>query len=161
MAGKRVLALCASGSAMQRQVLTGVAAWLARHDVDWRMVYRELPAPEIARALRAWRGDGALAVELETWRGHWLKRLPMPTVNTLGQVEEPQLPSVLGDDHAIGRVTAEHLLERGYRRLCFVGERGSGFAARRADGVAAAVAAEGGHLVHAAVSNAIRRGGDR
>src|ERR1043166_3577413 len=47
------------------------------------------------------------------------RRLKMPYVSVLDH--EWSLPSVEFDDGAIGRMAAEHLMERGYRALVFIG----------------------------------------
>ncbi|MFW5844637.1 MAG: substrate-binding domain-containing protein [Planctomycetota bacterium] len=129
---------------MQQVVLMGVGAWMQRHRPNWRVSVHIGSAAELGRRLRDWRGAGALVAEQPTWRGDWLDRLPFPAVNTLGLVEEPRLPSVLGDDRAIGAAVAGHLLERGFRHICWVGGPTGGFSRRRAAGAEAVVTAAGG-----------------
>jgi LacI family transcriptional regulator len=140
---RQVLALSTPGD-MQQVVLHGVGAWMQRHRPDWRVRLCICEPAAMARELRAWRGDGALVAEQASWRGDWLHRLSFPAINTLGLVEDPRLPSVLGDDHAIGATLAEHLLERGFRHICWVGSsRRGGFLRRRAAGVANTARAAG------------------
>ncbi len=130
----RILAVCDPHNPLERAVLGGAAAWMQRHRPAWQVDLRLLTATAAGAALRAWRGDGALCTQRRSWRGSWAKRLPYPCINTLGLVERPQLPSVLGDDAAIGRTCAEHLLERGYRRLEILGRGARGFVHRRMAG---------------------------
>ncbi|MFP4054085.1 MAG: substrate-binding domain-containing protein, partial [Phycisphaerae bacterium] len=60
----------------------------------------------------------------------------IPAVNVSGR-DWSTLPSVIADNHAIGRVAAEHFLACGFERFAYVGgpalfsrERGEGFSAR-------------------------------
>jgi LacI family transcriptional regulator len=76
--------------------------------------------------LRRWRPSGIVgAVPSGTMR----KRIP-----SVVPLAPDQDGAVLLDNAAIGRLAAEHLIERGFRHLAFIGEKNVAFSAGRADG---------------------------
>lgn len=70
-----------------------------------------------------------------------------PAVNLSARLTHPRLPQVLPDHGAMGRMAAETLLARGYRRLVFSSSPNMGYAALRSQGFTAAVQAAGCHSV--------------
>ncbi len=68
----------------------------------------------------------------------------MTRVVTVGSNKDPDLvPAVVVDNEAVGRLAAEHLLEKGLRRLACCGPASVFFSLRRMDGFAAAAAEAG------------------
>lgn len=98
--------------------------------------------------LRHWDGDGALVVLTNRRQAALARRLPMPVVNLGGYLEHPGVATVAADDLAIGRMAAEHLLERRFIRFGYFGPRGVWYSARRHEGFRG-WAAEGGGRVEA------------
>ena len=64
-------------------------------------------------------------------------------VNLSSSIEGFDLPSVLVDNHAVGRIAADHLLERGFWRFGFAGMEGRLFSRERRAGFEAALAERG------------------
>jgi LacI family transcriptional regulator len=60
-----------------------------------------------------------------------LRKTGLPVVDIGGEVPGLDVPIVRLDNAAIGRTMAEHLLERGFRRLAFIGMRGPKWAEER------------------------------
>lgn len=54
-----------------------------------------------------------------------------PAVNTADNFPDPPLPTVRSDHEEIGRLACEHFLDRGFRNLVFVGEKGQWYAEQR------------------------------
>jgi len=66
-----------------------------------------------------WEGDGIAAWVRSREEIERLQRLGVPVVNVSSWLAETPFPSVLSDNRAIGRLAAEHLLERGLERFAF------------------------------------------
>ncbi|MDA3873071.1 MAG: hypothetical protein PF795_03835, partial [Kiritimatiellae bacterium] len=110
---KRVLLLTASNNAYTRGVIAGVAA-VARLQ-SWH-VSLLLIVPIDAIPFEAF--DGVLST---TSAGSpALEASGLPAVMCSGARKRPGLPCVISDNSAIGRLAAEHLLERGLSEfVCF------------------------------------------
>ncbi len=86
-------------------------------------------------ALKGWPGDGIIACINDRTEAANAQRLKVPVVVVGGVLATTtSLPVVRGDHDAIGRIAAEHLLERGFRRLAFYGIRGLRYARQRMQG---------------------------
>lgn len=91
-------------------------------------------------SLTGWSGDGVIAAVNTPAEARRARRLGIPVVNLAGAQQDAGLPRVMVDHAAIGRLAAEHLLERGLRRLAYCGfgelwysrERCRGFVERAA-----------------------------
>ncbi len=86
------------------------------------------------RTLRGWPGDGAIAAIGTPDEARAARRLGIPVVNFGGTLEGVGLPQVMVDHYAIGRMAAEHLLQRGFRRLAYCGTEGLAYSRLRAEG---------------------------
>ena len=71
--------------------------------------------------LKHWNGDGALTMLTTEQELRQARKLPFPVVNVVGYVFNDKLPMVLHDNRAFGRLQAEHLLERHFKRLVYYG----------------------------------------
>ena len=67
----------------------------------------------------------------------------IPAVNHWGNAPSQELPSVLIDEVAVGRLTGEHLMACGYRRFAFVGVQDNMPGDQQLDGLTQAVTAKG------------------
>lgn len=101
------------------------------------------PEERSLRTLGALKPDGliaavntaALAKALASWR--------RPLVNVSAMLPKPPLPRVGEDNLAIGRLAAEHFLERGLRHFGFVGPPDWLYSREREQGFRAAIEAAG------------------
>ena len=84
--------------------------------------------------LRGWTGDGVIAAIASREEARAAKRLGKPLVNMAASQRESGFPRVMPDHQRMGRLAAEHLLERGLRRLAFYGIEGLGFSQQRCEG---------------------------
>lgn len=67
-----------------------------------------------------WDGDGVIGVVGDRFDvAKMARNLTVPMVDLAWQADELDLPRVLPDNEEIGRLGAEHLLERGYEHLAF------------------------------------------
>lgn len=93
--------------------------------------------------LRRWQGDGILAYAGTPQVVQRLLRSGIPCVETYGIVEDRRLPRVTCDDIAIGRLAAEHLLDRALKRFAYCGFAGMAWSDNRCLGFTATVAEAG------------------
>jgi len=71
--------------------------------------------------LRAWQGDGALVMITNREDARIAESLPYPVVNLASHIDNLTIPTVTVDNREVGRLAAEHLLERGFKRLGYYG----------------------------------------
>lgn len=124
-----------------RQVLLGVGDY-ARTKSDWVLV----PFAAEPRALTSGRVRACAGLI-----GHLYSRalansaltLDIPVVTVSGLLSEIPIPRVATDHDAIGRLAAEHFIERGYRQFAFAGYRGLEFSEGRYAGFQDRLNAEG------------------
>tara|TARA_R110002049_G_scaffold4601_5_gene32288 strand:- start:409250 stop:410446 length:1197 start_codon:yes stop_codon:yes gene_type:complete len=93
---------------------------------------------------KGWRVDGVLThlgAPQELWRR--LRRLDAPIVDLAESRPNIALPRVTIDNAAIGRMAAEHFLNRGYRNFAFVHRWELGASKKRRDHFAATISAAG------------------
>lgn len=105
-----------------QDVFAGAQRYAQQH-ADWELLIDEHPATDARRRHRpAKRYDGVIA-RAEPNLQRRLKRRGIPLVNTLFQTKRPGLPGVYADPWAMGRLAAEHLIDRAFRRLCVLVDR--------------------------------------
>jgi LacI family transcriptional regulator len=90
-----------------------------------------------------WKGDGILTYINERHRAERLRQSGIPTVELFACRDDGLLPLVAHDDVAVGRLAAEHLLERNLRHFAFCGYSGLLWSERRREGFRRAVVAAG------------------
>lgn len=82
-------------------------------------------------SLRGWPGDGVIAALATRAEIRAAKRLGKPLVNMSATLRETGFPRVMPDHAGMGRLAAEHLLDRGLRRLAYYGVAGLWFSQQR------------------------------
>ncbi|CAN5795891.1 LacI family DNA-binding transcriptional regulator [soil metagenome] len=107
-----------------------------------RDLSREVESLEILSERRV---DGILVASSALTAHHrrWLAESPCPVVILNGESPLPDVPAVLSDNVAGGRLQAEHVLSLGHRHLCYIAAPEAGYVAvrERLAGVRAAVMA--------------------
>jgi len=87
-------------------------------------------------SLRGWPGDGVIAAIGTVAEIRAARRLGKPVVNIAATKRDVDLPRVMPDHCGMGRLAAEHLLQRGLRRLAYYGFRDLWFSEQRCQGFA-------------------------
>lgn len=127
-----VLAFPISLAFIERE-LQGIAEY-ARRSGGWSLTR----VPEIHSTalgwLRHWQGDGAIVLITTAEDAQIARKLPFPVVNLAGHLAHPGVPTVMADHKAIGRIAAEHLLERRFQHFGYYGTRGKWYSHQRRDG---------------------------
>lgn len=114
--------LVETSNAFSRELLHGVRDWMCTHGA-WSIHLSEhgrgdQPPPWLGR----WHGHGIIA-RIETQAiARAVSRAGVPVVNVSASGLAPRIPAVISDSAGIGRLAAEHLLERGLRHFGYCGD---------------------------------------
>ena len=119
-----------------RRIVLGIARYANAHGRWTLQMARQGFAPPSQSGGDA---DGIIALGS---LGRSAEAAGVPVVRLSGGVPEPSCPSVFPDNRAIGRLAAEHFLERGFRHFAYYGDE-TYFSQQRRDGFARAVARSG------------------
>jgi LacI family transcriptional regulator len=135
----RVILLIESSRASGRNLLTGIAAY-ARHHGPWAFYWEPAGLEQARPNLKSLDAQGIILRDVDAVEE--VVDLGIPAI-VIGhsRPEIPGLVNVVTDSEAIGKLAAEHLLERGFRHFAYCGytdtpwsqTRGEVFAARIAD----------------------------
>jgi LacI family transcriptional regulator len=104
-----------------RGALRGIRAFALAHAPDWQF---NLISPNetrrLPRMLRSWKPHGAICFAHQSL-GQMIASLGKPVVNLSNASQDLAIPRVGVDDRAVGRMAAEHFLDRGYKHFGFFG----------------------------------------
>lgn len=130
----RVALLIETSRAYGRDLLVGIAQYV-RVNGPWSIEFEEGdPCERMPDWFGGWKGDGVLARVKTRAMADALAKLRVPTVDLYGGLANLKMLTVRSDEAAVGRVAAEHLLERGFRQFAFCGFNGTDWSDRRRDG---------------------------
>jgi LacI family transcriptional regulator len=117
-----------------RGVMRGIAEYVETYG-PWSLFIDPLADSRFPEGRsKNWRGDGILTYIEDAPRADRLRRSGIPTVELFAYRLDGKLPLVATDDLAIGRMAAEHLLERHFRQFAFSGYIGALWSERRKAG---------------------------
>lgn len=138
------LAIIAHEYAYGRRKIEGIIDYYRKHCV-WEILRNELSQPFVMpEDLTGWRGDGVIGEIYTPSDAEIFGSLPIPFVNTSSSVIARDLPSVSVDNYAIGRMAAEHLMDRKLDKFVFVGPTGLCHVNERYDGFSSTLKEPGG-----------------
>ena len=115
----------------------------AEENGHWEFVFSSESAIGPLRFLRKIDCDGAIVRIISKEMRKEALRINFPMVNISGWLADPGVPSVRSDNQALGRLCAEHLLARGFRRFGIVRLWGGWYADERITGFLKSVRAAG------------------
>lgn len=117
-----------------RRILRGISNYLRAHR-QWSVFLeqRELGAGP-PKWLLDWRGDGIICRPTTPRLAEAFRASGIPVVDLNDAHGHLGLPHIGSDMGAIGRIGAEHLLERGFRSFAYCGFAGQRWSALRHDG---------------------------
>ena len=124
-------------------------AAIARHAEEtgnWRFVFSAEASVEAFKFLGSLDCDGAIVRIMNTAMLREAKKIHFPIVNVSSWLEKPGVTTVRHDYDACGRLAAEHLLEKGYRRFGCVVVPGGWFVQQRHDAFVRTIKAHGGTI---------------
>ena len=130
----KVLLLVETTMAFGRSVLEGISRYCIEKE-PWsvQLDLRELLAGPPAW-FRSWDGDGIITRNATPEMIRIVRETGIATVNLSDIRAEDSLPSVLNDHHAIGRLAASHLADKGIEQFAFAGFSDHHWSARRLSG---------------------------
>jgi len=113
------------------RIISGVARY-ARQHTSWVLIPFHDSYFRVLRDLKAQDVDGIITHIHSPVLARRVRSLRLPAVNVSGFPHD--MPQVLSDHGAVGRLAAEHLLERGLRDFAFCGLRKAPWSAGRCKG---------------------------
>lgn len=113
----RVALLVETTRTYTRELLAGVRRYVAAHG-PWS-TFLELRALDSSPPawLRNWDGDGILTRTFTKETANLIAATGLPAVELRSTNFNTNLPSIGVDNHLMGRMVAEHFIERGYRQF--------------------------------------------
>jgi LacI family transcriptional regulator len=106
-----------------RKIISGVAQYVKERG-NWSLYVEEDPLEKLPD-LRSWRGSGIIANFDDRKVASAVRGLRAPVVGVGGGYgwydPTSRIPYFVTDNETIARLAAEHLIERGFRRLAFYG----------------------------------------
>jgi len=102
--------------------LQGIKAF-AREHAHWSICHGEFSREEASvGGVAKWRGDGIIARIENKAVARCVARSGLPVVDTSAGRWWPSCPAVHSDDEEVGRLAADHFMERGFRHFAFCGD---------------------------------------
>ncbi|HOM17755.1 MAG TPA: DNA-binding transcriptional regulator [Thermoguttaceae bacterium] len=139
---KRVALVFTLATSFEAELLRSVTEYAGNR--GWILDMNPEPFLVSARALLSWPGDGVLAFLRTPARLRTARSLGIPVVNMAGALPPSEVPRVMVDQEAIGKLAAEHFLERGFRRTAYFGQRGMWYSRQRQRGFVERIRRAGG-----------------
>ena len=106
-----------------RKIISGVAQYV-KEQGNWSLYVEEDPLQKLPD-LRSWQGNGIIANFDDRRVAAAVRGLKVPVVGVGGGYgwydPATRIPYFASGDEAIARLAADHLIERGFRRLAFYG----------------------------------------
>jgi LacI family transcriptional regulator len=120
-----------TSTAYGRRVLKGITHYVRSHQ-PWSIFLEQRALTTKPPAwLEGWKGDGIISRATDRRLAEALTRSKIPVVDLTDRHGDAGFPLIRSDDEAIGRLAAEHLLGRGFRRLAFCGFARESWSKRR------------------------------
>jgi LacI family transcriptional regulator len=117
----RVALIIESSRVYGRGLLRGIASF-ARTKGDWSTFFEpRAPRDPLPPWLRTWKGDAIIARIETRAMASAILRHRLPTVDLRGLFTDLPVPLVETDDQLVPRLAFDHLMDRGFRRVAFVG----------------------------------------
>jgi LacI family transcriptional regulator len=140
---RRVALLIETSRSYGRDLLLGVAKYVRIHG-PWSIEFEEGdPCEAIPDWFACWTGDGVIARVKTPALAKAIARKGVHAVDLYGGLPNLEIPTMRSDELAVGRMAAEHLIERGFRQFAFCGYNGTDWSDRRRNGFEQAIAKKG------------------
>ena len=138
-----VLLMVETSIAYGRGILTGVNRWLKEHG-GWSVCLEQhalgaAPPPWLA----AWKGQGIICRVTTPDVAAILRRTRVPVVDLNDLHDDLGFVHIWSDHRAIGRMAADHLVDRGFRSVGFCGFSDQRWSGLRSEGARERAAAHG------------------
>jgi|SRR6185312_1037747 len=139
----RVALIVETSTLFGRRLLSGVAQYM-RENGRWSVYFTDRAVNDSTPSwLVNWRGDGIITRIASPEIREAVANRRVPVVDLNEQLGGMGMPLISNDHTAIGKMCAQHLLDRGFQRFAFLGHAGYRWSDRRQVAFAAAVKAAG------------------
>jgi LacI family transcriptional regulator len=129
----RVALMIETSTVYGRNLLQGITRYLRSHR-SWSIYLEQREVDTVPPGwLRTWRGDGVLSRWSDPRVAESFIRQDLAAVDLSDRRAPFGLARINSDDRAIGRLAAEHLLERDFESFAYCGFSGELWAVRRAE----------------------------
>ena len=129
-APKRVAVLVDTSTSWGRRIHEGIHHYSQRHG-RWELFVEARGMEERLALPRGWHGDGVIARVSTQEMVYELSGLDVPVVNVSGiEIKGVEFPQVMSDLVEMGKIAADHLLDRGFRNFAYFSLRGLGYVAK-------------------------------
>lgn len=120
----RVALIVETSTLFGRRVLSGVAQYM-RENGPWSVYFTDRAVNDSTPSwIATWRGDGIITrIASPEIRGIIASR-GIPAVDLNEQLGGLGMPLISNDHDAIGRMAAQHLLDRGFQQFAYIGNPG-------------------------------------
>ena len=130
---RHVALIIETSSAYGCDLLAGVVRYMRMHDrwsvfLEQRDLFKQPPS-----WLNNWQGDGIISRATTPRLLDAISNTGVPFVELTDRKGDVEFSQIRSDDAAIGRMGAEYLLERGFKRFGFCGYNGEAWSKRRED----------------------------
>jgi LacI family transcriptional regulator len=120
----RVALLIESSRSYGRELLMGIARYVRIHG-PWSIEFEEGdPGEHFPKWFDRWKWDGILARVSSPAMAEVLGRSGVPVVDLSASLPGARFPRIRSDENLVGRMAAEHLMERGFKNYAFCGFNG-------------------------------------
>ncbi len=140
---KRVALLFAVLRQHEGQVLQGITDYVAELG-NWTFDRNFENFTASITSLVGWSGDGIIAPLRTKREVEIAKAFGVPVVNTSGHLRDGGFPCVMVDQEEVGRLAAAHLLERGFKRFGYYGQKNAWYSKQRQSGFVERIREGGG-----------------
>ena len=136
---RNVALIIETSSAYGRNLLSGIVKYMRMREhwsvfLEQRDVWGKPPS-----WLSSWTGDGIISRATTPQLLQAVSKTGVPLVEVTDRKNAPHSPQIRSNDEVIGRMGAEHLVERGFEHFAFCGFDDEMWSERRADGFAKAI----------------------
>ncbi|MCC7145327.1 MAG: DNA-binding transcriptional regulator [Phycisphaeraceae bacterium] len=137
----RVALIMYTSPSQERGLLAGISQYVRTHN-RWSLYVQShwMDNPE---GLASWKGDGIIAYVNNSHLLEAIRQTGLPTVNVAEGLEQPLIPAVLPDNHAIGRLVAQAFLDNGFTNFAFSGINTAIYSNERMEGFEKTIQAQG------------------
>ena len=139
----RVALLIETSRSYGRDLLLGIAKYVRIHG-PWAIEFQEGdPSETVPEWFARWKGDGVIARIKTPALAQAITKKKIQVVDLYGGLPALQFPTIRSDEFAVGRMAAQHLMDRGFRQFAFCGYAGTDWSDRRRNGFEQTVSREG------------------
>ena len=128
----RVAIIIGLTSTYGREVLAGVGRYALIHGPWHLQLDYEFSRWQLPPWLKKWKGDGIISRIASREIKDYADKSGIPVIDLNDVVRTLGLPYIYNDQMAVGRMAAQHLLEKEYRNFAFIGQRGLSWSDDRA-----------------------------